>query len=76
MIIMGVIYEREFMALFRARALATWAAVEPFAKRERVINPLVGPEFLTLLEAFAAKAATMSPDVGQRMLKKWLASPL
>jgi hypothetical protein len=76
LIILNAVREREFLALFRARTMATWNAVEPFVKREREINPQLGPEFLLVLEVFAAKAAAMPPEIGQDILRKWLDRPM
>jgi hypothetical protein len=39
------------------------------------INPVVGPEFLSVFEVHAAKAASMSPDVGRKILEKWYRKP-
>src|SRR5262249_24447235 len=76
LIILDVINEREFVALFRSRVIATWDAVGPFIKQERLIDPRLGAEFFTPLEAFATKAKKMSPEIGQRILKRWIERPL
>ena len=47
---LDLIDERAFTAFFGARTVAVWAAVEPFVRKERVLNRTTGPEFLRLLE--------------------------
>ncbi|GIH13830.1 hypothetical protein [Rugosimonospora africana] len=73
MMIFDLVEERAFTALLRARTVAVWAAVGPFIRAERVINPSTGPEFMTALEAFAAKAASLSPAEGRKILDEWMA---
>lgn len=73
MMIFGLIAEREFTALLRARTVAVWAAVGPFIEAERKINPSTGPEFMAALEAFAAKARSLPPGTGQKILTDWIA---
>jgi hypothetical protein len=73
MMIFDLIAEKEFTALLRARTVAVWKAVEPFIEAERVINPDTGPEFMSPLGAFATKARRMSPEVGQKILRDWVA---
>ena len=41
----------------------------------RVINPTLGPEFLTVVEALATKANMIGPELGQRILAKWIGRP-
>jgi hypothetical protein len=53
-----------------------WVVVEPFVRREREINNDLGPEFLTVVEALAARSASIGPEVGQGILAEWLASPV
>jgi hypothetical protein len=72
MVAIGLVDERRATALFRARTVAAWAAVAPFVRAERLVNPITGPEFMTTLEVFATKAATITPDVGQQILRKYL----
>jgi hypothetical protein len=73
LIILDIIDERTFTAFLRARTVATWEKAGPFILKERTLNPASGPEFMSLLEAFAAKARLFSPEVGQQILAKWLA---
>jgi hypothetical protein len=76
MIVIGLIDETAFTALFRARTVATWEAVGPFIERERQINPITGPEFMAVFETFATRARGITPDVARRILRRWLASPM
>lgn len=76
LIVAGIIKEKEFTALLRARLISAWARVEPFVQYERQNNPASGPEFLGTLEAFAVKARTLSPEVGQEILQRWVARPI
>jgi hypothetical protein len=69
---LDLIDERVFTAYFRARTVAVWAAVEPFVRKERVLNPATGPEFLKLLEAFVIKAKRNSPEMTEELLNKWI----
>jgi hypothetical protein len=73
LILLDLIDERMFTAYFRARSVTVWGKVEPFIRNERMINPVTGPELLTLFEAFAIKASRITPEVGQIILAKWLA---
>lgn len=68
---LGLIDELAFTAYFGARTVAVWAAVEPFARKERILNPVVGSEFLRLLEVFAEKAERIRPGVGEELLRNW-----
>jgi hypothetical protein len=73
LVLMDLADDRVFTTLLRARLVSTWAAMEPFIIREREINPSTAPEFLTLYEAFAIKAAATGPEFGQRILRRWMA---
>jgi len=73
--VLGILRESAFLALFRARAVAVWEIAGPFILRERVINPTLGPEFLTVVEALATKANMIGPELGQRILAKWIGRP-
>jgi hypothetical protein len=53
--------------------MVAWQKAGPFILKERVLNPASGPEFLSLFEAFAAKAGLFTPEIGQRLIAKWLA---
>jgi hypothetical protein len=72
MMVLGVIREDAFLAMFRARAIAAWEAVGPFVHREREINPRVGAEYLSVIEALATKASRLGPRVGREILAEWL----
>lgn len=72
LIVLDVIDERAFTAFLRARTVAAWEKTGPFILKERAVNPASGPEFMSLFEAFAAKARLFSPEVGQQILAKWL----
>jgi hypothetical protein len=73
LVLMDLADARVFTTLLRARLISTWTAMEPFIIREREINPSTGPEFLTLYEAFAIKASATGPEVGQAILRRWMA---
>lgn len=73
LMVLDLVDERVFTALFRARVTAAWKISEPFIVAERQLNTSTGPEYLTLLEAFAVKAGRITPELGQGILKKWLA---
>lgn len=71
MVAIGLVDERGATALFRARTVATWGVIAPFVRAERLVNPMTGPEFMTTLEVFAAKAAAITPETGQKILRKY-----
>ena len=73
LIVQGVINEQEFTAFLRARTVAAWEKAGPFILKERVINPASGSEFMSLFEAFAAKARQFPPEIGQQIVARWLA---
>ena len=73
LMLLDLIDERPFTAYFRARTVALWEAAGPFIETERVLNAVTGPEFLTLLEAFAVKAGKTTPEVAESILNDWLA---
>jgi hypothetical protein len=73
LIILDIIDERSFTTFLRARVVSAWEKAGPFILAERALNPAAGPEFMSLLEAWAAKAKLYSPEIGQQILAKWLA---
>ena len=73
LIALDIIDERVFTAFLRARTVAAWDKAGPFIITERMLNQTSGPEFMSLFEAFAAKARAFSPEVGQQIIAKWLA---
>lgn len=73
LIILDIIDERSFTTFLRARVVSAWEEAGPFILKERALNPAAGPEFMSLLEAWAAKARLYSPEIGQQILAKWLA---
>jgi hypothetical protein len=73
LIALDIIDEQVFTAFLRARTVAAWDKAGPFILKERVLNQASGPEFMSLFEAFAAKARLFPPEVGQQIIAKWLA---
>jgi hypothetical protein len=76
MIILGLADEIKFSVLIRARTIAVWNSVKPFVESERLLNSAVGPDFFTLLEAFAIKVSRLPPDTGKIILDNWLDEPV
>jgi hypothetical protein len=76
MLILGILREDAFLAIFRARSVAVWNLAGPFIRREREINHNLGPEFLTVVESLAARSSGIGPEVGRSILTKWLARPI
>jgi hypothetical protein len=76
MLILDILRQDAFLANFRARSVATWTIAGPFIRRERERNPHLGPEFLAIVEALAAKSAMFGPEIGQGIIKRWLAKPI
>jgi hypothetical protein len=59
---MGMLNEREVLALFRVRIIAVWDAIAPYVERERELNPTTGG--LSMLQVFAAQAKALPVDPG------------
>jgi hypothetical protein len=76
MLVLRILREDAFLAIFRARSIAVWQVAGPFIQREREINPSVGPEFLSVVEALAARSAGIGPEVGRGILMEWLNRPV
>lgn len=64
---LGMLNEREVLALTRRRIIAVWDAVAPYVRHERGRIPSAGS--FSLLEAAAAHARTLPPEPGMLALQ-------
>ncbi|MFF7947129.1 DUF4760 domain-containing protein [Streptomyces griseorubiginosus] len=68
---LDIIDERFVGALLRRRYIETWAALEPFVRKERELQGLPSSAILNILEGFTARLCTCPPDSMQDMLAGW-----
>ncbi|WP_242891395.1 DUF4760 domain-containing protein [Actinomadura litoris] len=64
---LGILNEREVLALVRRRVTAVWDAIAPYIAREQELNPSAGT--FSFLEALAAHARTLPPGQGTLALQ-------
>lgn len=68
MIMLGILDEQAVTLMLRLRVMLVWEALAPYVHREREINP-VGAHLLAGLEAWAAKAAVITPEAVDRFYR-------
>ncbi|GGV73698.1 hypothetical protein GCM10010277_87560 [Streptomyces longisporoflavus] len=65
---LDIMDERFVSALLHRRYIETWAALEPFVRKERELQGLSDSAILNILETFVARLHESPPEERQRML--------